>query len=46
MNAIKDALAEAAGFVGCNTVSVTGEVPKKGIVHQGRVGGFLESVGP
>ena len=39
-NAVKDALADA-GFVGLNTVSVTGRGAQKGIVHQGRGGGSL-----
>ncbi len=38
--AVKDALADA-GFVGLNTVSVTGRGAQKGIVHQGRGGGSL-----
>ena len=40
VNAVKDALADA-GFVGLNTVSVTGRGAQKGIVHQGRGGGSL-----
>ena len=38
--AVKDALADA-GFVGLNTVSLTGRGAQKGIVHQGRGGGSL-----
>ena len=37
VNAVKDALADA-GFVGLNTVPVTGRGAQKGIVHQGRSG--------
>lgn len=38
--AVKDALADA-GFVGLNTVSLTGRGAQKGIVHQGRGDGSL-----
>lgn len=37
LNAVKDALVEG-GFVGLNTVSVTGRGAQRGIVHQGRSG--------
>ena len=40
VNAVKDALADA-GFVGLNTVPVTGRGAQKGIVHQGRSGQSL-----
>ena len=40
VNAVKDALADA-GFVGLNTVPVTGRGAQKGIVHQGRSGQTL-----
>ncbi len=40
INTVKDALADA-GFVGLNTVAVTGRGAQKGIVHQGRGGGSL-----
>ncbi len=40
VNAVKDALADA-GFVGLNTVPVTGRGAQKGIVHQGRSGQLL-----
>ena len=40
VNAVKDALADA-GFVGLNTVPVTGRGAQKGIVHPGRSGQTL-----
>jgi nitrogen regulatory protein P-II 1 len=40
VNAVKDALVER-GFVGLNTVPVTGRGAQRGIVHQGRSGQSL-----
>ena len=40
VNAVKDALVER-GFVGLNTVPVTGRRAQRGIVHQGRSGQSL-----
>ncbi len=40
VNAVKDALVEG-GFVGLNTVPVTGRGAQRGIVHQGRSGQSL-----
>ena len=37
INAVKDALVEK-GFIGLNTVPVTGRGAQRGIVHQGRSG--------